>query len=128
MNSLPLKEPRDEISLPPATPSTATPSPSTPHSQDTPLGKASGPSPYTAAVPPSCSRTRGWPGTFNNTAPLGACQTNAMQAALRKSRPSEMARKGTKRGRRQGQQRGRPPPSRTRGHATGHPGHWAPNP
>eukprot|EP00967_Tisochrysis_lutea_P023531 scaffold27005_cov32-Tisochrysis_lutea.AAC.1 len=36
--------------------------------RDAPVGKASGPGPYTAAVPPSRPGARGWPGTINDTA------------------------------------------------------------
>ena len=45
----------------PHTPHTSTPTTLLIHTQDAPLGKASGPGPYKAVVPPSCSRTKGWP-------------------------------------------------------------------
>ena len=76
----------------PTPPSTAPPA--TPHQWDAPLGKqASGPGPYTVAVPPSCSGTRGWPGTIPDKAPMGKCHNNAIQQEVnRTGSPEEEAR------------------------------------
>ena len=43
--------------------------------------------PYTAAVPPSCSCTRGWPGTIQDKSPMRESRTIAMQEPLWNSGP-----------------------------------------